>query len=269
MPFDWVRISCEGIIHTLRTDFAEFARMDFMSDAVQTHLAKTHKFFHDKLDDPRDVAKYHRRFERFRQLRNASESESCFGSLLFVRALDTTLELTRAKELYDTLADFFDSSVYLLLIVDCQHSDHIILFDDMPRLLVHLLSQSHAHPHEYEIDRAPFVTAYRLPLLASLWHVRCGWQPHNMVRLPSVAMLLSKQTGLLKHVSLGEELERYNYGIPQMPSDRVLRWAMCLESCATRHCVEGAVCSRLEWEHITRSPPERSHAAHDFLQWMR
>lgn len=267
MPFDWIRISLKGLMYALQTDFKHFLEYSSVSETGSNYIAAEHRFFHDILDDPRDIAKYHRRFARFRALRNTGPTGQR-RPLIFLRTPDTTVELTRMSELYSLLVDYFDSSVYLLLILDHQLEDRTVFFEETPHMIVHTISRNHSKPREYDIDTQPFVTAYHEPILRALWYATCGWQPNNSIRLPSLKVLLSDATGLLQHVSLGENLERYNYGIPQMPPDEVLLGAMAAEHTESSKFVRDAVQARIDWEAATGNPSQNSEVGNDFLQWM-
>lgn len=248
MPFDWIRISLAGLLQALRTDFAEFL-----------DSPTTTRFFHDVLEDKRDIDKYLRRFRRFRELRNTREMP-----LIFVRALDTTAELMEAVVLYDLLVGFFDASVYLLLLLDHQLADLMVFFDERHRLLVCTIDESHVHPREYEIDRQPFVTAYHWALRTARWHATCGWLPQETLRLKKVSDLFHS----IRQQSLGENLERYNYGIPQMPPDSVLLQIMNRECPSRRAQTIAAVRSRMEWECATGHRQQYTEVVRHFLCWM-
>eukprot|EP00747_Dinoflagellata_sp_TGD_P118011 gnl/TRDRNA2_/TRDRNA2_172722_c0_seq5.p1 gnl/TRDRNA2_/TRDRNA2_172722_c0~~gnl/TRDRNA2_/TRDRNA2_172722_c0_seq5.p1 ORF type:complete len:134 (-),score=18.46 gnl/TRDRNA2_/TRDRNA2_172722_c0_seq5:67-468(-) len=132
--------------------------------------------------------------------------------------------------------------------------------------MVYTVSRSHISPRSYDIDKQPFMRAYHEPLLQAIWYAKYSWRAHSSVELPNVAALLS--SWLLRHVSLGEDLERYNYGIPQMPPDEVLLRARSPAGEMTREYVISGVRSHIEWLEATGNPLDASQIAQEFLCWM-
>lgn len=272
MPFDWIRITIRGVIEALETDFGDFLQCNGVDDSGSSYVSKDRRFFHDVLSDPRDLEKYRRRFERFRALRNCKDPTA--QPLLFVRVLDSTVELLEVEALHDALEEYFaglfNPPVWLLVILDCQWADQALFFRERPRLVLHTISWQRGVLREYELDRPPFVTAYREAIMGASWHALGGWAPRGARMLRSLRTLLAGGDGVcpkvLRHVSLGEDLERYNYGIPQMPPDDALRFAMSESGVMLLPYVTACVQTRVEWEVETGNATQHSAVAEAFLR---
>jgi len=136
LPFDWTRLSHEGLLHFLQKGFRAPIReglgaggqrpmeregfFDFCTrrpvpgtelKMCRSHL---HSFWHDDLADPEMRAKYNLQIDRFDALGESG------ATLLFARAVATTAELARADELLGALSRRFGSQAALLLVVDFQ-----------------------------------------------------------------------------------------------------------------------------------------------------
>lgn len=276
LPFDWTRVSMEGLLELLRADFAGFLDYTYACDGPHSrHFVKqgSHSFFHDDLDQEADREKYLRRVGRFRELRMLAESRaaraawpawgataatgpsstsspSCGSSctedvevvdcvlpaakapawkapLLFIRALNTTLELSSVRDLFLQLARRFGPrGVFLLLLLDHQPADQFIFFTDLPGLFLCTISKSHCHRAEYDIEHQPYVTAYHEPIAAGLWHVNSGHRPQPHVEIADINVLLDPGGGgLIRHVSLGEDLAASMSYDPQLPGGGALACA--------------------------------------------
>jgi len=138
LPFDWLHVTLEGILHFLNLGFSAPIRpglgaggqrplegegfFDFHTRrrVPGTRLtmcrSDVHSFWHDDISDPEVRSKYSRQFDRFLALGEEGKA------LLFVRAVATTAELLRADELLGALTRRFGARAALLLIVDFQVS---------------------------------------------------------------------------------------------------------------------------------------------------
>jgi|EP00427_Karlodinium_veneficum_P020937 hypothetical protein len=127
-PFDWIRSSIDGLMHWLEHDFEGFFSADKKHQVIMqgcsmtVFRSRTHSFWHDDLNDAATLEKLHRRVDRFLNL----AVDSVHGSprtLLFVRSVACSDELTRVDALLDLLQHRFESpgrKVLLLVIIDGQ-----------------------------------------------------------------------------------------------------------------------------------------------------
>lgn len=224
LPFDWIRVSLEGVLHILKTDFQDFLQYYFVTDD-RHFIAPTHSFFHDNLFDERTEQTYMRRIDRFRRLRDRGGLTSL--PTLFVYALASSLECLEAQVLLATLQDLFGANTYLLLLLDCQLADETIIFDESPRLILCTLSSSHAQSgNEYNIMEAPYVTAYHAPLLSVYRYVNGGPRPpHVVASLADLAQPSNSRLGF-RQVCVGEDLSVSVASYPLLPSDESFRCAL-------------------------------------------
>jgi hypothetical protein len=128
LPFDWIRSSIDGLIQWLKHDFEGFLTVGkqhhlIMDDCAMTVFrSRTHSFWHDDLHDSATLKKLHRRVERFRGLALDAAYEQP-RTLLFVRSLACSDELSKVETLLELLQDRFESAqrkVLLLVIIDGQ-----------------------------------------------------------------------------------------------------------------------------------------------------
>lgn len=153
LPFDWMRVSFEGLLHFLSSDFDGFfdytTKKSVPGASMTMYRSRLHSFWHDNPESQETKDKYGRRIARFKNL-GASQRP-----ILFVRVAATTDEILRADELLSALRSFFGELAALLLIADFQHTNkglHVV--DDREDLLVSL------HPstaHNGDNGAAPYV----------------------------------------------------------------------------------------------------------------
>jgi hypothetical protein len=97
------------------------------------HRHRFHSFWHDDPRDERMRAKYRRRFDNLQAL--AEESRP----LLFVRAVATTKEISRAQDLLDVIHARFPGSGLLLLVDDQYYAEGPFMAETCPDILVHFI----------------------------------------------------------------------------------------------------------------------------------
>lgn len=204
LPWDWGRSSLEHILKMLRTGFAGFLDVE---ERLETRWASHgmchphgvicttpgHTFWHHDLFDPRDRAALWRRVDRFHEL-------GSFKPLLFIRAVNTTMELAVAVDLLDALQQLFGEHAHLLLLVEWQARSRTILFSDHPSLVVSLMLEGGAPSGSHQSQK------YRSYILSALRYARNGVPPEPHEMLASPMELLRAGHPLIRHVSLGEDL---------------------------------------------------------------
>merc|ERR1719235_476040 len=99
------------------------------------YRSSLHSFWHDNPDESQTKEKYARRIARLSTLSEDGRP------ILFVRAVATTDELSRAGELLELLRDRFGELAHLLMIVDFQKTRvGPVVVDGFSQLVVHFLS---------------------------------------------------------------------------------------------------------------------------------
>lgn len=123
LPFDWMRVTMDGLLHFLEKDFDGFFGWISEHPVPESHMrcfrSQQHSFWHD---DPRSESmqtKYARRIKRL------GEIDARKLPVLFVRAAATSYEISEAGRLLETLQRRFGSEAMLLLIVDFQGTEAI------------------------------------------------------------------------------------------------------------------------------------------------
>jgi hypothetical protein len=129
LPCDWIRSSIDGLIQWLRHDFEGFSSMSekrydvvFKGCPMVVFRSQTHSFWHDDLRDAATQEKLNRRVDRFLNLAVDPGHEHP-RSLLFVRSVACSAELSKTETLLDLLKERFESQgrkVYLLVVIDGQ-----------------------------------------------------------------------------------------------------------------------------------------------------
>mmetsp|Transcript_82362 Transcript_82362/g.181153 ORF Transcript_82362/g.181153 Transcript_82362/m.181153 type:complete len:834 (+) Transcript_82362:64-2565(+) len=173
LPFDWLWVSHEGVLHFLNRGFEAPIREGLGAggqrptekngylDCVtrkripnsnrvmcRSHL---HSFWYDDVGEPED------RERLLKRVSNWNRIEQGRRPLLFVRAVATAAELARADELLSALFRKFGQNIGLLLIVDYQETDlGPFVVDGLDDLLVYRLSGS---CHSGEQAAAPYRNA--------------------------------------------------------------------------------------------------------------
>jgi hypothetical protein len=140
LPFDWVRVSFDGLLHFIQTDFEGFFEYVTQKQVPNSHMvmyrSQWHSFWHDNPDAPEMREKYERRIKRLSHLHSSDQP------LLFVRAISSTSELARAGELLAVIRETFGENACVLLIADFQATDiGPIMVEDCEDLLVYFLSK--------------------------------------------------------------------------------------------------------------------------------
>eukprot|EP00930_Biecheleria_cincta_P004957 TRINITY_DN105885_c0_g1_i1.p1 TRINITY_DN105885_c0_g1~~TRINITY_DN105885_c0_g1_i1.p1 ORF type:complete len:844 (-),score=166.08 TRINITY_DN105885_c0_g1_i1:208-2739(-) len=174
LPFDWLQISDAGLLHFLRKGFEEPIRnglgaggqrpsekrgfFDFASrkkvpgTSLTMCRSHVHSFWHDDVADPAVRLQLDKQIDLFNSLGLGGET------LLFVRAVATEAELSRADEILAALTKKFSQNAALLLICDFQSTaqgPHFV--QGCEDLMVYFLeAEAHATPVPY---RKPIETA--------------------------------------------------------------------------------------------------------------
>eukprot|EP00746_Dinoflagellata_sp_MGD_P161514 gnl/MRDRNA2_/MRDRNA2_88695_c0_seq1.p1 gnl/MRDRNA2_/MRDRNA2_88695_c0~~gnl/MRDRNA2_/MRDRNA2_88695_c0_seq1.p1 ORF type:complete len:530 (+),score=76.62 gnl/MRDRNA2_/MRDRNA2_88695_c0_seq1:99-1592(+) len=131
LPFDWMRTTITGLIHWLKSDFDGFFRVNrrlqiMMTDSGLKMLvfrSQNHSFWHDNIELAADREKLWRRVRRFMSLSDTGGGDSQQRTLLFVRSLAGTQEISLVETLYEVLKDQFGKNgrkVVLLVIIENQ-----------------------------------------------------------------------------------------------------------------------------------------------------
>lgn len=265
LPFDWVRVSLAGVASAIDRAFAGFLDCMEVSEVSQGPGAGMryvvpglHAFHHDDSRLGAHRAKYARRFDRFGKLASAavaatplstetvsavmsaSASSSASLPLVFVRSLASTFELDELQGLLTFLTQRFSSrgsEIFLVGILDAQHQDTLLLFEDEPRLLLRLVASHHHRQGEGFSSRA-----YHLPLAAVAARLLSrNRNPRDVfdtdfadvVFLPSISVLIAPLAirgcdargciAGIQHASLGEDLKQVMNCVPEMPPASLMR----------------------------------------------
>jgi len=268
LPFDWVRISVEGVRSALLKDFEGFLNCNRTEDITREPgagrryiVGASHVFHHDDPSNTLRRARFLSRIDRFRTLAVVGQMPAFvrLPPLVFVRALASTFELFSVASLLVLLTERFGAAheVWLLLLLDRQPADAIFVFEDCPRLILHTLSYTHCiregiSSRLYHLPLASMVARLsavgvgssttgcntvsdRTTALAGLPDLGDG---EAVSILPSVAELLAPaaggggdvvgRAGRLKHASLGEDLVQVMTPEPLLPPCGELRGATAL-----------------------------------------
>jgi len=198
LPFDWLQISHEGLVHFLRKGFESPIRPGLGADGqrpterhgffdiatrkpvpgtsltlCRSHL---HSFLHDDMGQPETKDKYSKRIEQFAGLAFSGQR------LLFVRTVARSDEVSRADELLGALGSYFGQGSCLLLIADFQCSNSgAFVVEGLDDLLVYHLNSS-----DSSMDiAAPYRSAIECAL---------EWSHGNPIKASSVADLQTLQS---------------------------------------------------------------------------
>jgi len=119
LPFDWVYVRLDGILHFLRTDFSGFfdfaAMFAVPNTSMMLYRSYFHSFCHDDPTDPATRLRYSDMIERFGRLGQRGQRT------LFVRVVASSAEIAQAEELHSELsARFGGETAHLLVVVDAQ-----------------------------------------------------------------------------------------------------------------------------------------------------
>jgi len=204
MPFDWMRSSIESVLHCLTTDFRDFLMWyrvidspykDHATPYGHIYITGTHTFWHDNLEDLDDRVKFQRRIQRFREL------GMHFARLLFVRAVNSTLELRQVKRLRSLLSSWFGSEkVWLLILVDAQNQHGLILFDDAPRVVVAAIEKLKCQTSDH------YAVKYHQAIRLVLDFMQTAVPPEGHEIVASLDEFVLPRSSWLRHVSLGDDL---------------------------------------------------------------
>lgn len=187
-PFDNIRICIEGVLHFLETRFADFIPY-CSTDGRQSKVpyqGEYHSFWHDNLDALEDQAKYKRRIDRFLALSSLEKK------LLFVFACNSSFEVAKGERLLGSLCDlFWDSKVWLLLLVDGQYENRLIEVESTNgRLLVHCMAW-----HDCEDQGSLFMCGVREGISCFIEHVQAPSPPDVIQSSASLEPRLVPYTG--------------------------------------------------------------------------
>eukprot|EP00418_Pyrodinium_bahamense_P084032 CAMPEP_0179059000 /NCGR_PEP_ID=MMETSP0796-20121207/25134_1 /TAXON_ID=73915 /ORGANISM="Pyrodinium bahamense, Strain pbaha01" /LENGTH=426 /DNA_ID=CAMNT_0020755757 /DNA_START=105 /DNA_END=1383 /DNA_ORIENTATION=- len=158
-PFDWNRTTIEGVIHFLRTGFADFLQFAWVqafpggkATGGNSYHGAHHSIWHEDMGTADGPSKYQRRIRRF--------FHNTASRLLFIRILNSSTELANARHLLQILQVLFSrSEVYLLLIVVCQLAVRSFVVDGTRgRLLVHWIVQ---WPHDVLVYKDAILFGHR------------------------------------------------------------------------------------------------------------
>jgi hypothetical protein len=197
LPFDWLQISHEGLVHFLRKGFESpirpglgaggqrpTERHGFFDIATRKPVPGTsltlcrshfHSFLHDDMGQPETKTKYAKRIEQFARL------AFCDQSLIFVRTVARSDEVSRADELLGALRSYFGQGACLLIIVDFQCSNSgAFVVEGLDDLLVYHLNSSNSSMD----DVAPYRSAVECAL---------EWSNGKPIEASSVADLQTLQ----------------------------------------------------------------------------
>jgi len=140
MPFDWMRTRARALIHWIDSEFDGFFRMQerveltFQNKALKVFRSHMHSFWHNDLDDDGSREQLWRRVARFLEL----AVDPAGRSLLFVRSVAGTAELSETEFLFEALQRRFEScgrTVYLLVVMEDQGLVGPILHSKYPRIM--------------------------------------------------------------------------------------------------------------------------------------
>lgn len=254
LPFDWIRSSLDSLLHSLRNDFDGFLAWETVQDSPykehatphgRIYTTLRHSFWHDDLEDHEERVKFFRRIERFNQL------GALGGPLLFVRSLNSTLELRRAEELLASLeAKFGKGQVWLLLLVDAQPEARFWRLARGPAtLLVHAVESAAG------AEGQRYASRYRKCILAAIEYVQVGMLPVGYTVVGSLCDLVKSQEKLIRHVCLGEDLAVPWCHDPVMPPSVLLK-------CAAGHSLDQDIVSAQIDEHYAFRAIDGQHGVH-------
>lgn len=130
-PFDWLRSPMDGVIHLFDTDFEDFLTFALaMPSAVpgeKTTYTQTRwggSFWHHEPEAPQTALDFERRIKRLLGLSNDVPARK---RRVFVRAVNSTLELDDTERLLSTLRRTLPHcDIKLLLLVDLQERDELV-----------------------------------------------------------------------------------------------------------------------------------------------
>mmetsp|Transcript_35105 Transcript_35105/g.76666 ORF Transcript_35105/g.76666 Transcript_35105/m.76666 type:complete len:625 (-) Transcript_35105:92-1966(-) len=185
LPFDWVRVSFDGLLHFISTSFEGFFNYTTQSKVPNSHMtmfrSPLHSFWHDNPDSEEMRTKYKRRITRFESLGESGRP------LLFVRAVATCDELLRANELLDLLVKSFGPQACLLLILDWQPKTlGTFVVEHRDDLLVYFLGKE---VHEGEKVSAPYSDAVEV---AIKWAIGESFTTKSVPNLQSLYAVADK-----------------------------------------------------------------------------
>lgn len=212
LPWDWSRSSLDHVMRMLRTDFHGFLTVEQRLESrwaaegsCHPHgvlfTTDGHVFWHHDLFDPRDLAVLERRVQRFCDLS---------GPLLFVRTMNTTLELRYVHTLLNLLQVRFGDDIRLLFLVDWQRTSQAIFFRTAEAFIVHTVQEGCVPRGQHT------ALAYREPIQSALAYAETGTRPTGHAMLNDPSELLTAND-FLRHVSLGENLTDPMFYEPVQP----------------------------------------------------
>lgn len=198
LPFDWIRSSFDGLLHFIKTDFESFFNYTTRREMPNTHMvmyrSHLHSFWHDNPDSEEMRVKYRRRIARLVGFKNTK------SPLLFVRAISSMDELSRAGELLQALKEHFGMQACLLLIADFQRETlGAITVENQEDLLVYFLGAADRGP---EGTMAPYG---RPTKIAIDWVKGEAFEAGCVSNLPSLRALANPTTAVdLAHFGVAD-----------------------------------------------------------------
>jgi hypothetical protein len=241
-PFDWNRVSMDGVLHFLENKFEDFLQWkttkDFPWDpdhGGKAYCGEHHSFWHDDLSKPEEKKKYDRRIERF--------FNNPVKKLLFIRAANELAEVSKAEKLLEVLNSAFpDNDVWLLILIDHQPAaQSYVLEGTNGRLMMHTTDKRHIRTWMYYDDVKAYEEAvmmalgsinskyksvrYRQPrpvdsisaLVASMEPFYCGnpqnetWDPKPLPRHGNAPVNALKHSYPLHHQWAHQQYQGYPY----------------------------------------------------------
>eukprot|EP00747_Dinoflagellata_sp_TGD_P190169 gnl/TRDRNA2_/TRDRNA2_51438_c0_seq1.p1 gnl/TRDRNA2_/TRDRNA2_51438_c0~~gnl/TRDRNA2_/TRDRNA2_51438_c0_seq1.p1 ORF type:complete len:443 (+),score=58.23 gnl/TRDRNA2_/TRDRNA2_51438_c0_seq1:3-1331(+) len=250
LPFDWVRITIDGVLDALRSDFAGFleyhsvAQHGFATPNEEVFVAQGHSFWHDNLREEATRDKYARRIARIRSLFATVAARRT--PVIFARAVATTLELFALDELLSFLVQScWPAPVRLMVLLDSQPEDGAMLVEDRPEMLICKVSKNRDRGAEYSVKEPPYVSAYHDAIRSAIEFTAHGVLPQDTRRVP-LSSLLDAGNGLIRHVSLCEDLKEPWSHDPHMPPSQLVQRILTGPDCAKKRIVAEMIQAHVE-----------------------
>eukprot|EP00930_Biecheleria_cincta_P007644 TRINITY_DN10888_c0_g1_i2.p1 TRINITY_DN10888_c0_g1~~TRINITY_DN10888_c0_g1_i2.p1 ORF type:complete len:624 (-),score=100.01 TRINITY_DN10888_c0_g1_i2:251-2122(-) len=122
-PFDWVRSPLSGVVHLLNSQFEDFLTYTSSRKEANYHVFCNTRwggsFWHHDPEAEGTCEEFTRRIERFYGIRGVPTDSSRF----FIRALNSTTELSQIRTLLNSLKRCFPNAKnYLLVLIDAQQA---------------------------------------------------------------------------------------------------------------------------------------------------
>lgn len=172
-----------------------------------------------------ELAKYARRVKRFRCLKEGT------GVLLFIRAVNGTSEIHSLHKLHGLLQRLFGADrVYLLVLLSQQLSESLILFRDIPTLLLYTFGRASVIDEEDSL--ASLLPLYTKAIRAAHDFVVCSRRCRKCTELASLSTFLEESTGLFAPGDFGQDLSK--------------QFSPCLVGCERVPCLATGIADKLD-----------------------